>query len=135
MARTGTFFALLTMLSAASALVICDSGWNVYAPSSKPHEFAVMGCDMVYDELIKQAFHTKTNDCDLVSIVTKGAVCLTTQATDRGTCRSDGKYGFESQIIAKCPGDKAPERWITGTIGQMKNGKITLTNFYSQKTV
>jgi hypothetical protein len=92
-----------------------------------------MGCDDVFDELIKQAF--PKDGCTFVSDASRGAVCLITEATDRGTCRSDGKYGFEAQIIVKCPGDKTPERWFTGSVGQMKNGKITLSEFYSHKMV
>jgi hypothetical protein len=124
-------FALMTMLSAASAVHVCNSGWNAYVPSAKPREFAVMGCDMVYNELIKQAF--PKDKCTLVSVASKDAVCLTTKATDRGTCRSDGKYGFDAQVIVKCL--TGTHRWVTATVGNMKEGKIALTNFYYQKIV
>ena len=130
--RLSVIFALVTMLSATKAMHGCNSGWNAYVPSHSSDTFGIEGCDMVFDqELIKQAF--PKNKCTFFSVASKNAVCMTTSATSRGTCRSDGKYGFDAQIIVKCA--MGYKRWATASMATMKDGKIALDKFYFQPIV
>ena len=119
-----TMFMMMMMLLAGIANGhVCNSGWSAYVPSSG-HAFAVMGCDAVYDELIKQAF--PAGNCSFLSVLEKESVCMTTKddMEHAATCRSPGVYGFDAMVVVKCP--SGVERWKTAVMGTMKKGMITL---------
>ena len=120
-----TMFMMMMMLLAGIANGhVCNSGWSAYVPSSSSHAFAVMGCDAVYDELIKQAF--PAGNCSFLSVLEKESVCMTTKddMEHAATCRSPGVYGFDAMVVVKCP--SGVERWKTAVMGTMKKGMITL---------
>lgn len=116
------FMMMMMMLVCVNGHV-CDSGWSAYVPSSSSHAFAVVGCDAVYDELIKKAF--PKDNCSFLSVLEKESVCLTTKddLQHAGTCRSPGLYGFDATVVVKCP--SGVQRWKTAVIGAMKNGMIS----------
>ena len=124
------FAGILMMVVTANAIHVCNSGWNIYAPSCNTASFSIAGCDGIFvNELVRQGF--PRNKCTFVSVLARNAVCITPSSlVTFGSCRVDGSYGFDANVVVRCP--TGFQRWGIATTGKMKNGKIKMTSFYFQ---